>query len=239
LIICRHVYQAMVESGGVDGVGDLLNPSWVRWCFEQSFCYYVMRLGIAEYAQHKGNMKKMSWVPVPLGESRLAPCQNRALIVEGVVVKYRQFEMETCTFKAMASALHYCAAVLKKGDKELAARLASGAIGYSKGKNARDQLDTLVKVVWSKKSYFRKHQLRVKPEGLQEWDIVNKRLMWPTAVVLLGADGGQNHCVTLVNDLVFDSNCNNALRLNKQTLDWCCNCEGGFVRAVYALRFWH
>jgi hypothetical protein len=30
--ICRHVYQGRVESGCVDGVVDLLNPSWVRWC---------------------------------------------------------------------------------------------------------------------------------------------------------------------------------------------------------------
>ena len=78
----------------------------------------------------------------------------------------------------------------------------------------------------------------MKKAKLEDWDILNKRSPYPTVLVLQGGDGGQSHSVTVVNDLVFDSNCGYALRLNKRTLDWCCNCEAGFVKIVYALRFW-
>jgi hypothetical protein len=125
------------------------------------------------------------------------------------------------------------------GDKHLASWLASGTSAFAKGQNARSQLDLLARVLKKKGSYFRKYELRAKESKVNEWDIVNLQSPWPTVVVLLGGDGGQSHSVTLVGDLVFDSNCTHAMHLNKETLDWCCNCETGFKRASYALHFWH
>jgi hypothetical protein len=40
-----------------------------------------------------------------------------------------------------------------------------------------------------------------------------------------------------VGDLVFDSNFTQTMRLNKEILDWCCNCKTGYMRAAYALHF--
>jgi hypothetical protein len=54
-------------------------------------------------------------------------------------------------------------------------------------------------------------------------------------VVLLGGDGGQSHSVTLMGDLVFDSNCTHAMHLQMETLD--SNCKIGFMCAAYPLRF--
>jgi hypothetical protein len=158
-------------------------------------------------------------------------------MVESVLLKNRQLDEETCTFMAMASALHYCASELNMGDKHVASWLVSGALAIAKGRNARGQLGLLARVLKKKSSFFRKYELRAKQSKVDEWDILNLQSPWST--VLLGGDGGQRHGVTLVGDWVFDSNCTHAMRLNKETLDWCCNCEAGFKRATYALRFWN
>ena len=180
----------------------------------------------------------MSWVPVPLGASR--ECNKHLdMLVESVPLKYPQYELETCTFMSMASALHYCATTLEMGDKQFASTLAQGAQGYVRGKSAHAQLDILVKLVREKSKYFRKYELRAKKNKVAEWNILQKKSPWPTLVVLLGADGGMSHSVTIVNNLVFNSNCSYAMDLSKKTLDWCCNCNGGFERATFAVRFWN
>jgi hypothetical protein len=116
-IIFRHVYQG--QSGLADKVVDLINPDWVCWCFEPNFCYSVMRVGVRQWRHCKGNRAKMSWIPVPLGTSRMGGGVDK-LMIERVPMKYRQFDEEMCAFMLMASALHYCAAELNCGDKDLA-----------------------------------------------------------------------------------------------------------------------
>ena len=185
-----------------------------------------------------GDMKKIKWVPVPLGASREGE-QMEDRFVKSVLVKYPQFDKETCAFTSVASALHYCSATLKMGNKEVASKISNSSVGFAKGKSARQQLDFIGKLVKDNSTFFKKTQLRSKKKAVETWDSLNKFQPGPTIIVLLGADGGQNHCVTLVNDLVFDSNCYYAMRLNKETLDWCCNCKGGFKRAVYGVRFSH
>jgi hypothetical protein len=235
-VIFRHVFQGLISTN--NELVDLINPNWVRYCFDLKFCYYVMRIGVRQWRERAGDRAKLSWIPVPLGAARVGGSVEK-LLVATVPLKYRQLEEETCAFMGLASALHYCAAELNMGDKQVASCLATGAAGLAKGKNARAQLDSLIKVVKNKSSFFTKHELRAREKKVDQWDILNIRSPWPTVVVLLGGDGGQNHSVTLVGGLVFDSNCTHAMRLNRETLDWCCNCEAGFIRAAYALRFWN
>ena len=54
---------------------------------------------------------------------------------------------------------------------------------------------------------------------------------------LLGADGGTQHAVAIVDDRVFDSKLPHALQLTKQALDWCCSCEGGYLGLKMAIKF--
>jgi hypothetical protein len=61
--------------------------------------------------------------------------------------------------------------------------------------------------------------------------------MEPMLVVLLGLDGGNQHAVAIVEDLLFDSSLPNALKLTKCALDWSCSCEGGYVRVKMAIKF--
>jgi hypothetical protein len=45
---------------------------------------------------------------------------------------------------------------------------------------------------------------------------------WALVVVPLGGDGGICHAITIVGDLIFDSTQSHALKLGKDSLDWCC-----------------
>ena len=232
-----EIYKQVYQGRAGDELVDLINPNWVRWVFDQQFCYYVMRLGVQQWNKY-GERRKMTWVPVPLGAARDGN-HHQGMLVDTVPIKYPQYDLETCTFMSMASALHYCSSVLKMGDKLVGNTLAQGAVGYIKGMSARAQLDTLIQLVISKSTYFKKYELRAKQSKIEEWDILNRKTSLPTVVVLLGSDGGMNHTVTVVDGLVFDSNCSYAMRLSKKTFDWCCNCKDGYNRATYAVRFWN
>jgi hypothetical protein len=56
----------------------------------------------------------------------------------------------------------------------------------------------------------------------------------PKLIVLRGCDGGVSHAISVVGNVIFDSNRKEGLVLSKESLDWCCNCNGGFSR-VHAL----
>ena len=128
---------------------------------------------------------------------------------------------------------------MKMGDKHFPSMLAAGAKAYVTGKNACEQLNLITKIVIEKSSYFKKYELRAKPKKLELWNLANDHNRFPTLVVLRAADGSTDHSVVIVNGLVFDRNTGNAMKLSKATLDWSCNCEDGYVGALYALRFWH
>ncbi len=144
-----EIYKQVYQGRAGDELVDLINPNWVRWVFDQQFCYYVMRLGVQQWNKY-GERRKMTWVPVPLGAARDGN-HHQGMLVDTVPIKYPQYDLETCTFMSMASALHYCSSVLKMGDKLVGNTLAQGAVGYIKGMSARAQLDTLIRLVISKK----------------------------------------------------------------------------------------
>jgi hypothetical protein len=65
-VIFNHVYY---QGHSGDELVDLINPNWVRWCFAQPFCYYVILLGVQQFKKF-GERKKMPWVPILLDASR-------------------------------------------------------------------------------------------------------------------------------------------------------------------------
>jgi hypothetical protein len=111
------------------------------------------------------------------------------------------------------------------------------------GQPLDQQLDGLEKCVRDFDPDLKSLQRQVKGPGLKEWDPLD--LEWETSkefkeamlVVLLGADGGTQHAVAIVDDLLFDSNLPNALKLTRRALDWCCGCEGGYVGLNKAIKF--
>jgi hypothetical protein len=60
---------------------------------------------------------------------------------------------------------------------------------------------------------------------------------WALVVIPLGGDGGISHAITIVGDLIFDSTQSHALKLRKNSLDWCCANNRGFESIYMAIKF--
>jgi hypothetical protein len=59
---------------------------------------------------------------------------------------------------------------------------------------------------------------------------------YPAVVQLRATDGGIQHVITVVDGMIFDSNCERALQLAKDQLDWCCSSddvESSYDRVEY------
>ena len=84
------------------------------------------------------------------------------------------------------------------------------------------------------------HMLPLKTKNKNNMQYVNKNdddivmlkyyQRYPVLCNLLAKDGSTNHCVTIVDNFIFDSNRQHAMTLNKQNLDWCCN---GLFESMY------
>jgi len=60
---------------------------------------------------------------------------------------------------------------------------------------------------------------------MAHFDILNDRSIYPTVVQLQAGDGGTQHAITVVGQLIFDSNCVRALPLALETLHHCCSSD--------------
>ena len=69
-------------------------------------------------------------------------------------------------------------------------------------------------------------------------DLVTQESRFITLVVPRGEDGSVNHAVCVVDDLVFDSTQEVALKLTAETLDWICG-GSGMKEIKEAYRFNH
>jgi hypothetical protein len=82
--------------------------------------------------------------------------------------------------------------------------------------------------VYNKVDYWKKEK------ALAKYNLFRDSNEYPKLIVLRGCDGGVQHAVSEVGNIIFDSNQQKGLVLSKQSLDWCCNCKGGFSR-IHAL----
>ena len=67
--------------------------------------------------------------------------------------------------------------------------------------------------------------------------LVNNKTIYTTLVVPTGNDGSTGHAVCVVDDLIFDSTQENALKLCRESLDWVCG-RYGCKELYIAMRFY-
>jgi hypothetical protein len=60
---------------------------------------------------------------------------------------------------------------------------------------------------------------------------------WAIVVIPLGGDGSIGHAITIVGYRMFDSTQSHALKLGKNSLDWCCANNHGFESIYMASKF--
>ena len=67
--------------------------------------------------------------------------------------------------------------------------------------------------------------------------LVNEKSPWPTIIIPWGRDGSISHAITIIDDLIFDSTQEKAMKLTKESLDWICIKNGGIESIYVAYRY--
>jgi hypothetical protein len=197
-----------------------LTPSFVHANFPEAFIKIVVSYG--KYKQPK-------FFPIPPGAPRTVG--NHEMLDERFpIVKYMQQGESTCLFSSFASALHYI------GLKETAAEIASEASEWS-----ANQVGGIFN--WNALLHLMKRSCAwLQPRKIKGnmFDVLKDASEYPTLLQLKAKDGGIQHAITVVGGLIFDSNCERAIPLNKKSLDYCCstdNQQGCYQQVYHGYRF--
>jgi hypothetical protein len=221
-------YQGLsYKENGQTSLVDQLNPMWVRLCFEERFVTLVKRIGCDET---KANilLKNRKWIPVPVGDCSDRPITSNLQL--DVKVHYQQGDRRTCLFRSLASAFHHL------GQKHTGSVLASIA-KKNENMSADEQYKAVTAAIRKHETVYTKLDYWKKEKVTRRYDFIGEPNENPKLLVLRGCDGGTQHAVSVVGRIIFDSNLLNAMPLCKESLDWCCNCDGGFSQVQAVLQF--
>ena len=215
-------FEGLKIDGRKSEVVTLLSPKWVKDVFAPKYVDMVERAG-------RLVPTKLIWIDVPVGNARLDEAPS-TIISAAVKMKYRQNDKSSCLFKSCASAFHHV------NHKPTGNAISSVALKYN-DYPAKEQMEQVWKIVHTLHPTARIQRWYSKKRA-EKLDILNHINHNVTIVIPLGTDGGVEHGVTIVDNLVFDSTQRNALVLCKDTLDWCCNNgENGYKGVYMAVEF--
>jgi hypothetical protein len=188
-------------------------------------------LGFIQAVKKRGREKKVNFIRVPPGAPRTEDGVHDMIDDNMPRMEYLQEGDYTCLFCSFASALHYVgltdlAKLFKEESSKYSSFTEDGAMNWS----ALVELVRIGKCAW-----LVPHHMK---DGL--YDIYNNTSEWITVAQLQAVDGSVAHAVTIVGNLVFDSNVARAMSLCQKTLDYCCSTDtkmGKFQKVRYAVRF--
>ena len=130
-------------------------------------------------------------------------------------LRWTQGDEKLCLYCSVASVLHYlgCAAV---GEQ-----LYSLGLSVVGGSASHPTMPCMSRVREFVMSHYSKcwHPVRLKPiDDILRINIPDDEF---AVITIRASDGAVNHCITISNNWVFDSNVCHALPLSRATLDWC------------------
>jgi hypothetical protein len=103
---------------------------------------------------------------------------------------------------------------------------------------AQEQLDEAIKIVKKHDRLYKKVDYWKKEAVIAKHDLLGQPSDNPKLFVLCGVDGGVHHVISVVGStIIFDSNLGQGPTLSKASLDWCCNCNGGFSKVHKVVQF--
>ena len=197
------------EKGSDVRVLELLSLAWVGFNFDPVY------LGLTKKAPHR-------WIPTVVGNNRPEDSLTVPLdLMTTVKVNYKQGVHSQCLLKGLASALHYVG--LKDGGSFISMKAPT-----FDGMDGEKCLKELMQLMQKGGKPIGRCEIYNKKNGkncmirLSTIDLLNKLTIYPTVLVLVGNDGSVNHAVTVVDDLIFDSTQEFALKLTMESLNWIC-----------------
>ena len=204
-----------------------LNPERLRDRFIEKYLDSVRSMWDEDKKRKAGaKNSKPLWVQVPVGNSYSHGIPEHVKTTEKV--RFFQKNSRTCMIQSFASACYYL------GWRNSANKLSTIKHQFI------DQPFQIQIALLQQEILKRIPELSGKFEIFQDdkrLDIFGNKSRNPTLVVPVGSDGGTQHAITVVDNLIFDSNVEVALRLCQDSLDWCTNAPRGFHPVHYAIRF--
>jgi hypothetical protein len=164
------------------------------------------------------------FIPVPVG----APTSDKAPkpFMTDIPIAFQQKDDNSCVTKGFASALIYLGETKAMEYLKIAANEIVKSSYLVEGKQFKEALALIHGKMekhapqislYTKFNVRRKH----KPTNvLSIQQLFEVLTAYPTVIVPVGADGSISHAVTVVDDLVFDSTQERAMKLEQQSLDW-------------------
>lgn len=198
---------------------NLIRPKWVWHNFHEDFWRLVMS-------------KNGNWVPVPVG----APREDAApmYLQTQIRVHYTQELESYCMCYSLASALHYMGL---EDEASKVALLAEGSINLPRDKAIKYLRDNFVDIAPCIGMYQAFGKVINKRKPLSISSLIHKRTPYPTIVIPTAKDGGVNHAVCVVDDLIFDATQGYALTLTHKSFHWICGDCGSSDYVLGAMRF--
>jgi hypothetical protein len=191
-----------------------LETEWVRANIDKA-------VRTAAVTKSKADHRRFIKLPVGLGR----PHQSLKETMRNPKIHYPQYGDDTCVFSSLSSALHY----LQYQDVAL-------RIDDFKLKIMKEQFDNsfenlmgrITGYIHDDKCFgsFRKQCERKKITHCANYDLIiecKKKQNVLHHVVTISQDGGENHAICVVHNLIFDGNFSNALPLSQEYLDIACN----------------
>ena len=155
--------------------------------------------------------------------------------------KYQQGEQDYCMYYSMCAALQYCS--YDKSARDLHKKAPE-----SLNKDFDAQLEKLMADMKEVAKFIgnpacfnvragKTNRRKTKPLSIES--LVSRHTQFPTLVIPMGKDKSLSHAVTVVDELIFDSTQERALKLTKESLDWICGSRDGCESLDQVLRFQH
>jgi hypothetical protein len=193
-------------------------------CFKEqlqpAWCEYVFDLVFTELCRLAPGV----FLHVPLG-SAVMECQAPSLIRTKVGVSFPQGNKEYCLTFSVASAMRYIG--LRTEAEKVGAH--AGRMNKYPGDLALSKVVELVRECAPQIGGYKTFNPNTKKKVAQKLsldDLVRHRTPCLTIVQPIGNDGSNDHIVTVVDDLVFDTRFPVALKLSRQAFQWICGKQG-------------
>jgi hypothetical protein len=157
-------------------------------------------------------------------------------LVTTVPTLYQQFQKRYCLTHSLASALYYsgldfAAELLASQGKIFSTKQFHDAIA-----ELRSLMQNIAPCIATPIVYGIRTKTHSRKRRVLEWDdLLTNLTIYPTVVIPVLPDGTTNHAFCVIDDLIFDSSVQYALKLTWDSVKWICR---GFEPKIYcALRF--
>jgi hypothetical protein len=179
-----------------------LDEEYVYANFQKQFVDEVIREGL---------QVNNRFIRLPPGAAMEKPEQHDFEFLS-IPIRYKQENTCGCLFLSLASALHFVgfgitASVIATAAPQYGATCIPGIDNWT-------HLQTLMK----------QHMKFLKPITLpSRVDLLEEKSDFPTVVTLMSSEGSVQHAITIICNIIFDANCDFAMPLCKESLDYCCS----------------